>query len=396
MRIKNNAAGRGETAQLTTILQVLPQLETGGVERTTVDVADAIVKNGWQAIVASQGGRLVAELEETGAKHITLPLKSKNPLTMFRNAARLRRIIAGHRVDVVHARSRAPAWSALIASRLSRTPLVTTYHGAYNQKSRLKGLYNSGMARADTVIANSNYIADLIASRHSFAKDRITVIYRGTDLAAYTKGFDEAEALRAQWGVPKEARIILNVARLTPWKGQPGIIDAFATVAKTDLGLHLVLAGDAQGRETYRRDLLSRIDAAGLTGRVHLVGHCWDIPSAIHLAECAIVGSVEPEAFGRAAVEAQAGGKPVVVTNLGATPETVLAPPGVDPSHRTGWRVEPGDVPAMARALQEALSISDEDRRKLAERSRRHVQEHFSLSAMTEQTLDVYRNLISG
>ena len=395
MTQKNNVLPGGETTQLTTILQVLPELETGGVERTTVDVAEAIVKNGWRAFVASQGGRLVTELEDAGAEHVDLPLKSKNPFTIVRNAARLKRVIDEHQVDIVHARSRAPAWSALIASRWTGTPLVTTYHGAYNQKSRLKGLYNSSMARADTVIANSNYIAALISARHSFAKDRITVIYRGTDLTAFTEGTEKAAALREAWGLPKEARVILNVARLTPWKGQPGIIDAFATLAKTDPALHLVLAGDAQGREAYRKALLDQIDAAGLSARVHLVGHCSDIPSATALAACAVVGSIEPEAFGRAAVEAQAGGKPVVVTNLGAVPETVLAPPDVDPSHRTGWRVQPGDIPAMADALREALSLNEEERQELADRSRHHVKQHFSLQTMIEQTLTVYRNLIS-
>ncbi|MEP3279578.1 MAG: glycosyltransferase family 4 protein [Stappiaceae bacterium] len=380
-----------------TILQVLPELETGGVERTAVDMAQATIRNGWTAIVASQGGWLVAELDQIGAQHIKMPLKSKNPIVMLRNVGRLTRLIEEHKVDIVHARSRAPAWSALLASRRAKKPFVTTYHGAYNQNSRLKGLYNSSMVRADTVIANSNYIADLIATRHPFAKDHTTVIYRGTDLTAFSEGAKnrvQASVLRRRWGLPDSARIILNIARLTPWKGQAGIIEAFTSLAEKDASLHLVLAGHAQGRKKYRQSLVNQINAANLKERVHLVGHCADIPAAIELAECSVVGSIEPEAFGRAAVEAQAGGKPVVVTDLGAVPETVLAPPQVDPSSRTGWRVQPGDVQQMAQAFDEALSMDETDRRKFAERCKRHVAEHFTLQKMTEQTLDVYRKLL--
>lgn len=385
------------------ILQVIPDLVTGGAERTTVDMARAIVEAGGTALVVSQGGPMVAELEAAGARHITLPVKSKNPFTLWANRNRLRALIRAKGVDLVHARSRAPAWSSLWAARAEGKPFVTTYHGIYNQSSWFKAFYNSVMARGDRVIANSRYTASLIAERHPFARDRLRVIHRGSDLAALHPAAVDPEriaALANEWGIalpgtPGRAPILLNLARLTAWKGQKVLIDAAARLAASGQGnITVILAGDAQGRVEYQRELTERIAAHGLSDRIRLVGHCADVPAALALADLAIVASVEPEAFGRAAVEAQAACVPVIVSDLGAVPETVLAPPQVSADARTGWRVPPADAAALAAAIANALSLSPEARTAVCDRALDHVRQHFSVKAMCAATLAVYRELL--
>lgn len=385
-----------------TVLQVIPDLQTGGAERTTVDVARALAAAGHRAIVASRGGRMVAELEAAGGEHVTLPLATKSPLGIWRNAGALTRLARKERVDLIHARSRAPAWSALIAARRLGLAFVTTYHGIYNQTNALKGLYNSVMARGDAVIANSRYTAALIGERHPFAKDRLTVIHRGSDLAALDPASvspERRQALADAWGLQGGERVILNLARLTAWKGQTVLIDALARLAasgEAPTGWTAILAGDPQGREAYVAELNWRIANAGLGNRVRLVGHCADVAAALALADVAVVASIEPEAFGRAAVEAQAAGVPVVATNLGAVPETVLAPPDVAEDARTGWRVPANDAAALARTLSEMLTLAPQDREALAARALAHVRQGFTVEAMCTATLDVYERMVDA
>lgn len=380
-----------------TVLQVIPDLDAGGAERIVVDVAAALVRAGGRAVIASRGGRLVEQAEASGARCIAFPAATKNPVKMIANAGRLRRLAEEEGASVIHAHSRAPAWSALLAARRAGLPFVTTYHGAYNPGGRLKELYNSVMARGDAVIANSRFTARLILARHPVAEGRITVIHGGIDLVAFDPTAVSPErirALRSAWSVAEGRRIVLLAGRLTGWKGQEVLIDAAARlVAAGHHDVDFVLAGDAQGRETYRQSLIDRILRQGLGVQVRLVGHCSDMPAALALADVAVVPSTEPEAFGLSAVEAQAMGTPVVASDLGATPETVLAPPEVAGSERTGWRVVPGDPDALAAGLAAALALSAEEAADLAARARGHVEARFSLAAMTESTLAVYARL---
>jgi glycosyltransferase involved in cell wall biosynthesis len=256
------------------------------------------------------------------------------------------------------------------------------------------------MARGDVVIANSHYTADLIRRTHpDQAGGRISVIHRGTDLAAFTPSAVAAarvESLRRAWNVAPHERVVLLAARLTAWKGQRVLIEAAARLR--DLGLTdfaVVLAGDPQGRTAYERELDALIETRGLSGIVRRVGHCTDMPAAFRAASVVAVPSVEPEAFGRSAVEAQALGIPVVVSDLGAVPETVLAPPDVEPGQRTGWRVPPGDAVALAEALKDALSLGASARDGLARRAQAHVEANFSLDRMIEGTLNVYADLLN-
>ena len=378
-----------------TVLQILPRLDAGGAERTTIDVAAAIVQAGGRALVACDGGRLVSELQVLGGVWLPFPAAAKNPFRMLYNVRKLARLIVDERVDVVHARSRAPAWVALGATRIVERPLVTTYHGAYAGGSALKLRYNSVMARGDAVIANSHYTADSIEKLFPFARDKLRVIYRGANLAAFSAGaVDPARVtqLREAWGVAPHERVVLLAARLTGWKGQRVLIEA---AAKLHLeGVRYVLAGDPQGRDGYLREIDRLIEAKGLKGVVSRVGHCRDMPAAFLAASVVAVPSTEPEAFGRSAVEAQAMGTPVVVSDLGAVPETVLAPPDVGPEARTGWRVPAGDADALAEALKAALSLGATARDAMARRARAHVESHFSLEQMTSDTLDVYGALL--
>lgn len=381
-----------------TVLQVVPGLDTGGAERTTIDIAAALVRGGDRALVASEGGRLEAELAAAGGELIRLLASSKNPVVMATNALRLARLIRSERVDLVHARSRAPAWSALAACRATGTPFLTTYHGIYAEGGAAKRLYNSVMARGDMVIANSRYTARLIAERYGTPSERIAVIHRGVDLASYRpEAVDEArrDALRRAWKLTGREKIVLNVARLTDWKGQSMLIEAAVLPPLSGRDdLVIVLAGDAQGRDAYRRDLEGRIATRRLAGRVKIVGHCPDVPAALALADVAVVASTEPEAFGRFAVEAEAMGVPVVATALGAAPETVLAPPHVAEADRTGWLVPPKDAASLAAAIGTALALSPDERAELSKRARAHA-ERFSTEAMQEATLALYGKMLS-
>lgn len=384
-----------------TILQIVPTLETGGAERTAIDVAAAIVAKGGRALVASEGGRMVPELVAVGGEPIAFPAATKNPLAMIANIGRLAALARAEGVDLIHARSRAPAWVALGAARRLGLPFVTTYHGAYKERSRFKNLYNSVMARGDVVIANSEWTGRLVAARHPFAAGRIVAIPRGSDLTGLrpeSVAPERIAALRAAWKVPAGARVVLQVARLTGWKGQKVLIEALARLDRAGhTDLVAVLAGDAQGRDDYAAALKAQAAAAaGLGDRVLLVGHCSDVPAALRLADVVAVASTEPEAFGRAAVEAQAAGVPLVATDLGAVSETVLAPPEVPEAARTGWRVPPDDADALAAGIASALALGEGARSALAARAWEHVASRFSLAQMTDATLHIYDTLLKS
>jgi glycosyltransferase involved in cell wall biosynthesis len=381
-----------------TILQIIPTLDAGGAERTTIDIAEALASVGARALVATDGGRLVAELQAKGGIWIQFPAATKNPAAMALTTRRLISLCANEGVDLVHARSRAPAWVALAATRWNRLPFVTTYHGAYAARSRIKALYNSVMARGDVVIANSHYTAGLIADSYPQARPRLRVIHRGTDFTQFNPAVvaaERVEALRMAWGVEPHQRIVLLAARLTGWKGQALLVESARQLVADGLqDTVFVLAGDPQGRESYVADLDRRIAQAGLTGIVRRVGHCSDMPAAFRAAAVVTVPSIEPEAFGRSAVEAQAMGAPVIVSDHGAVPETVLAPPQVAQHLRTGWRIAVNDAAALADAIREALEMRPSSRDAMASRARSHVLSQFSLDQMIASTLDVYVALL--
>jgi glycosyltransferase involved in cell wall biosynthesis len=381
-----------------TILQAVPRLDAGGSEQAAIEIAAALRRAGASALVATEGGRMATAMTEAGGEIITLPMASKNPLTLLANARRLAQAIETRGVNLVHARSRAPAWSALIAARRTKRPFVTTYHGAYASPGLFKNFYNSVMARGDRVIANSRYTAELIVARHRVPKDRIRVIYRGVDLATFAPDQvvqNRLGRLRALWGVGERQPVVLQAARLTSWKGHTLVIEAARQLLRADrLGdAVVIMAGDSQGRTAYRRELERLIARSGLTDRVRLVGHCDDMPAAFALAHVAIIASTSAETFGRTSIEAQAMGCPVIVSDIGAAPETIV-PAGPGKRDDTGWIVPCGDAGAIAERIAEALALSPEQRAALGARARRRIAAKFSLRQMQRATLAVYDELL--
>ncbi len=375
------------TARPPALLQVLPALRSGGVERGTLEIAEAQIAAGFRAIVASAGGEMVPPLEALGAKHITLPLTAKSPLAIWRNAAALGALMRAEGVALIHARSRAPAWSALMAARRAGLPFVTTYHGAYNEGFPGKRFYNSVMARGDRVIAISHFIADLIRTRHGVPEARLRVIPRGVDPRRFDPALVSAERiekLRTAWGLPDGRLIIMLPARVTRWKGQMVLVEAMARLPGDSLAL---LVGDAEERPAFKAELLARIESLGLKDRVRLVGHANDMPAALMLADVVIHASTDAEAFGRTVIEAQAMARPVIASDLGAPRETVAE--GI-----TGWRIPPDDAAALADAIGKALAVPPAERAALGARARAAVLSGYTTEAMQAATMAVYRELI--
>lgn len=377
-----------------TILQVIPDLDAGGAERTTIEVAEALAAAGAKALVISSGGRLADELLKAGGELIwSDKLGSKNPLTIYGNAAVLSQIVTERKVDLIHARSRAPAWSALWAARRMKIPFVTTYHGVYNAGSALKRLYNSVMARGDVVIANSAYTAAHVRKEHPFASNRIVTIPRGVDVSRFDlEKVDpfRRQVLRRAWKVPENdtAALIVLPARLTGWKGHREAVAAAALLArKPELSWRMIFAGDAQGRAGYVDEIKQLISTHGLDGRVSLVGHCEDMPAAFALADIVIAPSNEPEAFGRVAAEAGAMGAPVVVSMVGAQQEIIE-------EGKTGFSVPPFDPPALAEAMARLISAGPEGRKTMGQAAIARIREKFTTAALQKATLAVYDRLL--
>lgn len=383
-----------------TILQIVPTLEIGGAERTTVDIARAIVKAGGRALVVSSGGRLVGEIEAAGAEHIDMAVQSKNPIVMALNVEHLTRLITREKVDLVHARSRAPAWSALAAARRTSRPFVTTYHSKVHENPRLKVFYNSVMARGDAVIANSAYTAARIRKVHAPDAARIFTVPRGIDTAYFDPAAISAariEGLRAQLKIPDDGRTVFMLpARLTRWKGQELAVEAAARLkagGRTDF--LLLLVGDAQGRDAYQHELEKSIADKGLADFIRLPGRCDDMPAAYALSDVVLSPSIEPEPFGRTAVEAQAMQKPVIASDSGGQRETVLTPENTGGLDRaTGLAVDAGGAAALAAAMTIMLDLGPGARAAMGVRGRANVLAHYSVEAMAAATLTIYARLI--
>jgi glycosyltransferase involved in cell wall biosynthesis len=370
------------------ILQVLPALDGGGVERGTVEIAAAIAAVGGTALVASAGGHMAPQVEAAGGRNILLPLNTKNPLAIWRNTWRLAEVIRRERVDIVHARSRAPAWSAYWAARRAKVHFVTTYHAPYGEDLLGKRRYNAVMARGERVIAISRFVAGLIAARHGVDPARIALVPRGVDPAVFDPGaVDPAprRRLAESWGLPYGAPVILLPGRLTRWKGQAVLVDALARMRH--LEAVVVLVGGDQGRRKYRAALLRQAEELEVADRLYLVGHADDMPAVLSLADIVVNASTEPEGFGRVVIEAQAMARPVVATAHGGAAETVT-------HGETGWLVPPGDAGALANALDAILDLRPEARAALGARARAAVKAQYTVAAMQAATIAVYQDVL--
>lgn len=376
------------TTRPAVILQVLPALKTGGVERTAVDIAIATQQAGCRALVASAGGPMVHEMERSGAKHINLPLDTKNPWRLWRNAARLAAIIEREGVDIVHARSRAPAWSAYWAARRTGRPFLTTFAGIYNFKTRLKRAYNAIMQKGDVVIANSQYTADHIHHTYQTPLNKIRTIPRGVDLALFDPARMRpdrlvalAQTLRIDDGLP----VVMLPGRVTRWKGHRVLVEAIARMERRDF--QCLFIGSDEGREEYRGEIEALIRERDLGGTIRFAGQVKDMAAAYMLADIVISASTDPEAFGRVVAEAQAMGRPVIATDHGGARETVLA-------GESGWLVTPGDADALAAALTEAIALPTAARTAMGARGQEHIRANFAKDRMCADTLQVYNELL--
>lgn len=370
------------------VLQVLPSLQSGGVERGTIEIAAALHKAGFTALVASSGGPMTVQLRHTGATHFTLPLDSKNPWVIWKNSRALAKLIKAQQVDIIHARSRAPAWSAWLAAKMTGCKLVTTFHGIYNFKSRAKHYYNSIMTRGEKVIAISNFTANHIRTHYACAEPTLTVIPRGADMEYFNpKSVTRHRILQTAktLAIPEDKRLILLPGRLTRWKGHFFLLEALHALEKDSFAC--IFVGDDKGHGEYRNELEARIKEYNLQDNVFIKGNISDMPAAYQLADIIVSASLEPEAFGRVAIEAQAMGKLLVATNIGGSCETVI--PG-----KTGWLVTPNDTKALAAALQQALALTARERKEISLSAREHIQNNFSLELMCSKTLSVYRELL--
>ena len=368
------------------ILQVLPSLVTGGVERSTVEIVQAVAEAEGTALVASAGGPLVSQIERAGGVHFRLPLTAKSPLGIWRNARALETLVRERKVSLIHARSRAPAWSAWLACRRTGVPLVTTYHGTYGENLPFKRRYNSVMARGCIVIVASRFIADLVTTRHGVDPARIRVIPRGVDPAVFDPAAvsgSRIAKLAAQWRLSDGARTVVLPGRLTAWKGHAVLLDAIARLGRPEV--MCVLVGSHQGRHRYAEGLRRQAMQLGIGERVRLVGPCDDMPAALALADVVVHASTQAEAFGRVVIEAQAMARPVIAADLGGPVETVR-------HGETGWRVAPNDPLALAQAIGVALDMDPAERAALGQRARASVP---TVRAMQDATLEVYRTVLT-
>ncbi len=371
-------------------MQIIPELGPGGAEQGCIDIASALTTGGAQAIVVSHGGSRVHELARFGAVHIDMPVHSKNPFVMWRNVKRLRKLIERYNVNIVHVRSRAPAWSAWHACKGINTHYMTTCHAPYNINGELKRFYNSSIARGERVIAISNYVANYLKQNYRIDDSRIRVIHNGIQLERFHPTSVTPErliTLSKEWRIPDETDIVMLPARITRWKGHHVLIDAMARLNRKDL--FCVIIGSDQGRSEYRKELEATIEEKGLSGRVRIVDHCTDIPAACMLATVVVSASTDPEGFGRVPVEAQAMGRPVIATDHGGAQETIVR-------GQTGWLVPPSDSAALGGAIEEALALTGNQRVILATRAMSHVADHFTREQMIDKTLDVYAELLKS
>lgn len=374
------------------VLQVIPRMRAGGAELGCLQVAEALSKAGHRAFVASQGGRLAERLAEFGAIHITLPLASKNPLRMLANARELVAIIRREKVDIIHARSRAPAWSALWAARKTGIGFVTTYHSEYSESSRIKRFYNSVMARSDTVIAVSDYMAHLIRTRYHTPDERIAVIHRAFDperfdLTAMTE--ERLDAVRALLHINAGDRVLMLAGRITPRKAQDHLVEALGMLkARGSSKIVAVLAGEIEKPE-FRAKLEKDAARLGIADWLRFPGHVLDMPAA-YMASDISLNISEQEGLPRAAIESQAMGVPLIVSDTGPGREVALTPPDAPLSEATGLRVPYADPPALADAIATLLDWPEAERKAMGQRGAAHVRHRFTLQQLTSKTLRVY------
>ena len=384
-------ASEAEAIRQPVIAQILPALNVGGVERGTIEVARAIIEAGGKAVVISSGGQLVSQLQRIGAIHITLPVHLKNPLRWGGIRRELRKVLTSHHVDIVHVRSRAPAWIALPVAKSLGLATVATIHGKFGPNGFLKRLYNQKMLSADHIIAISDYVKSLITTHYSKVDvaDKLTVIHRGVDIgyfdaAVVKQGRIINEATRL--ALPDDRPVVMMPARPTAWKGHQILLQAVAKMAQGDFTLVLLGIADAKGN--FYDKIERQVTQLGLSSQVRLAEKTNDMPAALMLADVVVMPSIEPEPFGRVAIEAQAMGRPVVAFNHGGAMESIT-------DGETGFLAEAKDADSLAQKITAALNLGPRQRKNFALKASTHIQEEFTVSIMCEKTIAIYDSLLA-
>ncbi|TAL36550.1 MAG: glycosyltransferase [Alphaproteobacteria bacterium] len=370
------------------VMQVIPSLDYGGVEQGVIDINAGLIAAGWQSVVVSNGGRRIQEVLHAGGKHISLPVHSKNPLTMASNAGRLRQIIREQNVDVVHACSRAPAWSSLRAVAGTRARYVTSCHSAHAFSNFAKRFYNSSVCRGELVIAVSQFLADGLVRDYGADADKIRVVHRGVSLEKYDPSAVASEKItemRRLLEIPEGMRMVLLPGRLTRSKGHFFLLDALEKLHRKDA--FCVFLGSLE--PGYAGELEQYIAGKGLQGRVRMQSAVGDMPAAYLAADVVAAPSITPEGFGRISIEAQAMGRPVIATRHGGAMETIR-------HGETGWLVTPGNVDELAAALNAAFSLDENARAVLAKNAIKHVADNFTNDLMCRKTIAVYAEVLGN
>ena len=373
------------------VLQILPELETGGVETGTIEIASALQEKGIKNFVASQGGRMVYELEKIGVDHLSLPLKSKNYFIMKKNAKLLADYIRKNHINIVHARSRAPAWSAYWAAKETGAHFVTTFHGTYGLGPwGIKKFYNKIMTYGERVIVISNHIKEHILKNYpQTSADKLRLIHRCADIERFSpEAVTQARLIKKieEYNIVDDKPVLLLPGRITRWKGQHILIHALHLMKNQNY--YCIIAGDSQGRQEYLEYLKKLAHKYKLEGRIGFFGRYTDAPALMMNATVILSTAIEPEAFGRISVEGQAMGKIIVASNIGGTLDTII-------DGKTGKLYQYDNPQALADALDWALSLSPEEAKKISQAGIKNVKEHFTKQIMCDKTIEVYREVVN-
>tara|TARA_B100000424_G_scaffold200244_1_gene157326 strand:- start:546 stop:1700 length:1155 start_codon:yes stop_codon:yes gene_type:complete len=378
------------------VLQVIPKLGYGGAETGCYDIAHYLPENNCKSFIVTSGGELTKFVDKKKVKLIKLPVHSKNPILILLNSFLLVGIILLYNITIVHARSRAPAWSCLLATKLTRRKFVTTFHGTYNFKGKIKKFYNSVMVRSDLIIAGSNFIFSHINENYSeFLKSskKFLVIFRGINVDYFdcsTKLEEEEKKLLQKWEINKEKKIILMPGRLTSWKGQELFIKSIHLV-KTELGyeaFHVVILGSEQGRDLYKNKLVRLTEQYNLSNQIKFIDHCEDMALAYKVSDIVVSASIEPEAFGRVAVEAQSMKKLIIASNIGGSNETII-------NGKTGILFDSGDATSLSKKIIQALTMDEATIKLIGEEARKNIIKKFNVEKMCFSTYSEYKRLLN-
>lgn len=384
------------TVRPLTVLIVVPTLHVGAADAGAVELVRILAVAGHRPIVASSGGRLVDDVTGANGESVLLDIDSQNPAIVLRNAFALMRLVRERRCDVVHAHGRAAAWSAFACAKLTGVPFLTTWHKGFREQNVFKRLYNGVMARGSRVIAVSEQIAVLVNDRYGTPWDRIVVVPASVDAARFdpvTISRDRTEAVRSAWGVGRGDKVILVAGRMLRRKGHHVVVRAMRRLKAMGVkDMVCVFAAQDQGTR-YAGELWDQVLATETADIVRLSGPIADVPAAYAAASVVVSAAVQPEGLQRALLEAQAMERPVVVSELGAGADVVLAPPAVPHDRMTGLRFATGDDAALAAALIQLFSLPESAQRAIGARGRAWVLEHFNAAAVSEMTLKLYEDV---